>query len=216
MVSQILDSTPPTNTVSEPEKDNTHESNDTDHAYSLETLSVEDIDFIADFFSTCDWEDKTEIEEYEASIIDIFPGLTITDITKLIQRDNIQERGEGMGALVNYDNAIKNKWRQTLKEFIDENTDSEKRKDMKVLCLPGMECREIPLYLELGFCPENIVGVEAGIVKGKINAEVIRKFKENAEKYGIQTRIEKLEKILEKEDMTFDVVSLDFLGPWSD
>jgi hypothetical protein len=52
---------------------------------------------------------------------------------------------------------IKNKWRQKLKEFIDENTDKEKRVTMKVLCLPGVECHEISLYIELGFKPENIV-----------------------------------------------------------
>jgi hypothetical protein len=50
---------------------------------------------------------------------------------------------------VNYNNEIKNKWRQKLKDFIDENTEKEKRKNMKVLCLPGVECLEIPLYIEL-------------------------------------------------------------------
>lgn len=182
--------------------------------FSLETLSSEDIDFIADFFSPCDWEDAKEVAEYESSIADIFPGLTIADIKKLVKREDIQARGEGMGALINYNNEIKNKWRQKLKEFVDENTDVSKRKDMKVLCLPGIECLEIPLYLELGFKPENIIGVEAGIVKGKVDKEVLRKFEENAQKLGIQTRIGKLEKILEKEETVFDVVSLDFLGPW--
>jgi len=38
---------------------------------------------------------------------------------------------------------------------------------MKVLCLPGLKCLEIPLYLELGFRAENIVGVEAGEVNPK-------------------------------------------------
>ncbi len=183
-----------------------------DTKYTLATLSTEDIDFIADFFSPCDWDDAKEVAEYESSIADIFPGLTAIDIKKLIKRENIQTRGEGMGALINYNNEVKNKWRQKLKEFVDENTDVTKRKDMKVLCLPGVQCLEISLYLELGFRPENIVGVEAGVVKGKVDKEVLRKFEENAQKYGIQTRIGKLEKILEKEETVFDVVSLDFLG----
>jgi len=38
-------------------------------------------------------------------------------------------------------------------------------------------------------------------------------FQKNATKYGIQTRIGKLEKILETEETVFNVVSLDFLGP---
>lgn len=123
--------------------------------------------------------------------------------------------GESMGALVNYDNAVKNAWRKKLKEFIDENTDPANRKDMKVLCLPGIECLEIPSYLELGFQPENIIGVEVGIVGGKIDSSAIARFQKNAKKFGIQTRIGKIEKILETEETVFDVVSLDFLGQFS-
>lgn len=118
-----------------------------------------------------------------------------------------------MGALIDYDNPAKNLWRTKLKGFIGENTDPSKRKDMKVLCLPGVECLEIPLYLELGFQPKNIIGVEAGIVQGKIHPEVIERFRKNAAKFGIQTRIGKLENILKTEGTVFDVVSLDFLGP---
>lgn len=60
--------------------------------FSLETLSSEDIDFIADFFSPCDWEDEKEVAEYESSIADIFPELTVADIKKLVKREAIQTR----------------------------------------------------------------------------------------------------------------------------
>lgn len=110
-------------------------------------------------------------------------------------------------AHINYDNGIKNKWRMKLKDFIDLNTGIEDRKNMKVLCLPGKKCLEIPLYLELGFKPENIIWVEWG------DSDAIEEFKSNASKFWIQTRIWRLEKVLESEETVFDIVSLDFLWP---
>lgn len=106
-------------------------------------------------------------------------------------------------------------WREKIKNFINKTTDPAKRKDMMVLCFPGAACLEIPLYLALGFLPENIIGVESGIVNGKIDQGVIAAFKENAQKYGIQTRIGKLEKLIAHETTVFDIISLDFLGPWN-
>lgn len=175
--------------------------------------------FIRELATEYDLDDEEERKNFLEYIFDCFPDATIDDIKKILPHfpddtthPNQKRNGEGMWALVNYNNAIKNKWRQKLKEFIDENTDASKRASIKVLCLPGMECLEIPLYLELGFRPENIVWVEAGIVKWKKDPEVIARFQENAAKYWIQTRIGKLEKILETEETVFDVVSLDFLG----
>ena len=187
-----------------------------------EVFSGEDTNFIRELASEFNLNDESQRTVFLQDIFDLFPEATIDDIKKIlkdfpddISHVNKKRSGEGMWALVNYNNAIKNKWREKLKEFIDENTDPEKRKDMKVLCLPWIECLEIPLYLELWFRPENIVGVEAWIVKWKKDLEIISWFQVNASKYWVQTRIWKLEKILETEDTVFDVVSLDFLGPIS-
>lgn len=120
---------------------------------------------------------------------------------------------EWMGALIEYNNEIKNARRQKLKDFIDENTNKKNRADMKVLCLPWVECLEIPIYIELWFKPENIVWVEAWIVNWKINDDVLNRFEENANSKWIQYRIWKLERILESENTIFDVISLDFVWP---
>ncbi len=181
---------------------------------------VLDIEFILDLATAFELKNDTERWEFLDDVFECFPDATLDDIKRIIPdfpddttHTNEKRSGEWMWALIEYNNEIKNKWRQKLKEFINENTDAAKRKDMKVLCLPGLKCLEIPLYLELGFQPENIVWVEAGIVKWKKDPELIRQFEENATRYWIQTRIGKLEKLLETEETVFDVVSLDFLGP---
>ncbi len=183
-------------------------------------LSEEDRAFIQELALSFDLNNDQQRKLFLDDVFDLFPETSIDDVKSLIPDfpdatayAHTKRSGEWMWALVEYDNEIKNKWRQKLKEFIDENTEKEKRKDMKVLCLPWIECLEIPLYLELGFKPENIIWVEAWIVKWKKDLELIERFQTNAEKYWIQTRIGKLEKILEKEETAFDVVSLDFLGP---
>jgi predicted house-cleaning noncanonical NTP pyrophosphatase (MazG superfamily) len=186
-------------------------------------FTEEDKIFICEFAQEFDFNSSEQRLIFLQDIFDLFPDATIDDIKNIIPdfpddtvHTNTKRSWEWMWALVNYNNEVKNKWRQKLKEFIDENTEKEKRKDMKVLCLPWIECLEIPLYLELGFKPENIVWVEAWIVKWKKDIELIEKFQVNAKKYWIQTRIGKLEKILGTEDTAFDIVSLDFLGPFWD
>ncbi len=183
-------------------------------------FTEEDKIFICEFAQDFEFSTSEQRLIFLQDIFDLFPDATIDDIKNIIPdfpddtvHKNTKRSWEWMWALVNYNNEVKNKWRQKLKEFIDENTEKEKRKDMKVLCLPWIECLEIPLYLELGFKPENIVWVEAWIIKWKKDIELIEKFKVNAKKYWIQTRIGKLEKILGTEDTVFDIVSLDFLGP---
>lgn len=185
-----------------------------------DTLSEEDVAFIQEFAWSFDLSDDEQRKVFLDDVFDLFPEATIDDIKNIIPdfpddtvHANTKRSWEWMWALVNYNNEVKNKWRQKLKEFIDENTEKEKRKDMKVLCLPWIECLEIPLYLELGFRPENIIWVEAWIVKWKKDPELIARFQANAAKYWIQTRIWKLEKVLEAEETVFDIVSLDFLGP---
>lgn len=186
------------------------------------TLSEDDVAFIQELAWSFGLDDDKQRRVFLDDVFELFPDANIDDIKKIIpdfpddaKHVNTKRSGEWMWALVNYNNEIKNKWRQKLKEFIDENTDKEKRATMKVLCLPGIECLEIPLYLELWFKPENIVWVEAWIVKGKKDPDIIARFQVNAAIYWIQTRIWKLEKVLETEETVFDVVSLDFLGPFS-
>lgn len=112
------------------------------------------------------------------------------------------------GEHVDYDNAIKQRWRETWKEFLDKHTDPAKRASMLVLCLPGKKCLEIPLYLELGFKPENIVGVEGG------DEDAWKEFEANAKKYGISTvRGDLLMDFWQYTNQRFDVLSYDFLGP---
>ncbi len=185
-------------------------------------LSDEDRIFIREFASEYNLQDDSQRSDFLQSIFDLFPDATIQEIKEILPNfpddqihTNPKRSWEWMWALVNYNNEIKNKWRQKLKDFINENTEKEKRKNMKVLCLPGVECLEIPLYIELWFTPENIIGVEAGIVKGKIDRDLLSQFQQNASRFGIQTRLWKLEKVLMSENTVFDVVSLDFLGPIS-
>lgn len=116
------------------------------------------------------------------------------------------------GEHVDYSTKSKEAWRQTWKRYLDEHTDPEMRKDMRVLCLPGKRCLEIPLYVELGFRPENIVAVEGGdrIARAQFEFTV----KQRAREWGgiLDYRLAKLEDIIKQEKKPFDVVSLDFVG----
>lgn len=111
------------------------------------------------------------------------------------------------GEHVDYDSEIKGKWRKTMQSFIDRHTDPRHRSHMRVLCLPGKQCLEIPVYTELGFRPENIVGVEGG------DASARDTFIENATQFGIKPVVGDLEEYLSTTNDPFDVVSYDFLGP---
>ena len=126
--------------------------------------------------------------------------------SNLIESDDEKLLLEG-GEHFNYNNENKRAWRKKIKEFIDANTTFEHRAKMRVLCLPGKLCLEIPIYLELGFKPENIVGVEGGDAKSR---EI---FETNAQALGIDFRTARLEQVIKEETEPFDVVSLDFLGP---
>jgi hypothetical protein len=112
----------------------------------------------------------------------------------------------GSGEHFDYNNEAKIEWRKALQAFIDRNTTSEERSKMRVLCLPGKKCLEIPVYTELGFNPANIVGVEGG------NKEARSEFEKNAKALGIDYRIGKLEEDVLSGEAPFDIVSLDFLG----
>jgi hypothetical protein len=118
-----------------------------------------------------------------------------------------EDNAEGCHA--NYDNPTKQLWRQTWKKFLESRTLPHERQKMKVLCLPGKKCLEIPLYLDLGFNPQNIVGVEGGDEAAKME------FHQNAYRYGIVSKLGRLENLLAHDTNVYDVVSLDFTGPLS-
>ena len=109
---------------------------------------------------------------------------------------------------VNYDNPTKQLWRSKWKEFITKHSFASEREKMRVLCLPGKRCLEIPLYLELGIKPENIVGVEGG------DDQARSEFRTNAKQFGIVVKLDRLENIIN--DMgVFEIISMDFTGPLS-
>ena len=110
------------------------------------------------------------------------------------------------GEHFDYDNEVKIEWRKRLQSFIEETTDPERRKDMRVLCLPGKECLEIGIYTDLGFELCNIVAVEGG------DREARAVFEENAKVLGVEYRVGRLEDGIVEKEAPFDVVSLDFLG----
>jgi hypothetical protein len=110
------------------------------------------------------------------------------------------------GSVMDYDNPIKQKYRTTFMDFLEKNTPADDRPDMKVLCFPGRKCLEIPIYLELGFRPENIVGVES-------EPTIFKEFLTNAAKYGISVRTTDALNMVD--EMEWDVVNLDFTGPLS-
>lgn len=189
-------------------------------------------DFLIEFAHEFNLRDPIQLGIFYTDVLDIFPGITREDISSFIDKNHLLDipklnsneqttesetsilSGEWAGALINYDNELKQRWRAKLAEFIVKNSTPEERANMKVLCLPGVECYEIPMYLELWFRPENIIGVEAGIVNGKTDPKLLARFEQNAARYGIQYRLWKLERILKNEQTLFDVVSLDFLWPF--
>jgi len=125
----------------------------------------------------------------------------------------VEGAGEKAGELIagggehfEYDNEAKIEWRRKLQAFINKNTDPSERANMRVLCMPGKKCLEIPVYTELGFRPENIVGVEGG------DSAAREEFARRANELGIEGRLGRLEKGVVQDDLPFDLVSLDFLG----
>ncbi len=130
--------------------------------------------------------------------------ILVEAMTDGVMPDHGRETGSS-GEHADYDNETKRKWRKEWAQFIDENTDKKNRARMRVLCLPGKNCLEIPLYVQLGFDPKNIVGVEGGDRVARAEFEL------NAPKLGIDHRVGDLEDILSTE-APFDVVSLDFHG----
>jgi hypothetical protein len=114
------------------------------------------------------------------------------------------------GAHIEYDNVIKNKWREAVTGCIAEHIPEHKRAKMKVLCLPGRDWVEVTqIYLALGFKPEHIYGVER-------EAAVINAFETRAAALGCKAFHATLDEFIADNDVEFDFVSLDFLGPLGD
>ncbi len=116
------------------------------------------------------------------------------------------------GEHIDYATKSKEAWRQAWKKFIEDNTDALERARMRVLCLPGKRLLEIPLYIELGFRPENIVAVEGGDRIARADCELTAR--RYADQWGgnLDLRLATLEEVLETEKQPFDIVSLDFVG----
>lgn len=132
----------------------------------------------------------------------------ITAHTKIRANKEIKQQSDiPSGTAMNYDNPIKRKYRKALQNFIAKTFPNiDERGNKKVLCLPGRQCLEIPVYLELGFLPYNIVGVES-------ESTVFHEFLRNASQYGISVRTCDLSKVVN--EMPFDVVNFDFCGNMS-
>lgn len=187
-------------------------------------LTESDKDFIRSYVAEVeDEEDKKQrrrecAEQYGVSLPTVSAVTAWTKIrankTQLISKpieitkEQIEE-DNSEGCHANYDNPTKQLWRAKWKEFIAKHTLPGERGKMKVLCLPGKKCLEIPLYLELGFSPKNITGVEGGDENAK------SEFYDNAYRYGINAKLGRLENMLPHDNNIYDIVSLDFTGPMS-
>ena len=184
-------------------------------------LSDEDKELIRSYVADVDDEEvkkqrrKECAEQYNVSLATIS---AITAWTKIrANRTTLESRpveivvkeDNAEGSHANYDNPTKQLWRETWKKFLAARTLPHEREKMKVLCLPGKKCLEIPLYLDLGFNPKNITGVEGGDEAAKME------FHQNAYRYGIVTKLGRLENLLAHDNNVYDVVSLDFTGPLS-
>lgn len=114
------------------------------------------------------------------------------------------------GAHVEYDNPEKNRWREKMKEFILSRTTEGERAKMKVLCLPGKKWLEATqVFLEIGFKPENIHGIERDL-------QAREEFENTAFKLGCNAHFTDLMGFVrDSETPSFDVISLDFLGPFN-
>jgi hypothetical protein len=188
----------------------------------LVKLTESDKEFIREYVAEVEDEEEKKhrrkelSDQYGVSLATISAVTAWTKIrankTQLVSRpvEIVKEPADNAeGCHANYDNPTKQLWREKWKEFIAKHTLPSERQNMKVLCLPGKKCLEIPLYLELGFNPKNITGVEGGDEAAK------SEFHTNAYRYGINARLGRLENLLPHDNSVYDIVSLDFTGPLS-
>src|SRR3989344_1300766 len=104
----------------------------------------------------------------------------------------------------------KSKSRELIKDMVSRTLLTfRKPHDLKVLCFPGIDAQEVfEVYDPLNIPRQNIVGIER---EPSIASELERK------KLGIQVIRSTLEDyVTNQRDIDFDVISLDFIGPYSE
>ncbi|PIQ79073.1 hypothetical protein COV81_03255 [Candidatus Peregrinibacteria bacterium CG11_big_fil_rev_8_21_14_0_20_41_10] len=114
------------------------------------------------------------------------------------------------GATFEYSNPVKKAWRQRKSEYIFGKTEKMARANLRVLCLAGKDCLDIPDYLSAGFKPKNIITVE----KDRL---IRNQWEDRTKELGIHGVFGDLLKLIEAKnppfDRPFDVVDLDFTCP---
>ncbi len=110
---------------------------------------------------------------------------------------------------VDYDNSLKELWRDKWKEFIKKHLSDDQLHGAKVVCMPSIQAHlEVRKYIELGVQPQNIHAVEYA---SGVHAE---KFRSNCEALGINPHVEDVVSFLDTmKDIT--ILNLDFHGGFS-
>lgn len=113
-------------------------------------------------------------------------------------------------AHVDYDFPAKRAWREAWAEFLDRNLPKASRHRATVICLPSkVPSREINYYLKLGIRPENILAVEG-------DPSAYPEFLAGCARLGVKSHCGRLEDLLPTCTSRFNVVSYDFVGPYSE
>ncbi|MBI4981356.1 hypothetical protein HZC30_07435 [Candidatus Woesearchaeota archaeon] len=113
------------------------------------------------------------------------------------------------GYKAKYNHPAKTRWREIWKEFIQANLEltPQNTREKLVLCLPGPEALEVlQVYDALGIPQENITGLEREF-------EVYEMIK--SLDLGIELKYTRLYSFLEDASTPFDIVMLDFDGPYT-
>ncbi|TSC57732.1 MAG: Uncharacterized protein Greene041619_977 [Candidatus Peregrinibacteria bacterium Greene0416_19] len=113
------------------------------------------------------------------------------------------------GEHVDYGTPMKDKARGVAGAYLDRHFSAEAYRRSAVLCLPGKRCLEVPMYLDRGVPPQNIVGVEGG------DRLACAEFAVTARECGITGKIARLEEFLPTDKTRFNVAFLDFDTPVS-
>lgn len=136
-------------------------------------------------------------------------AITAHSVGKLAQKRQVDPSAMDLpaGVAMDYDNPAKRLYRQKFLGaggFVDRNTIPSERPHQKVLCFPGRKCLEIPMWLELGYTPKNIVGCEN-------ESAAWPELCTNAARYGISIRTTDVVNVVDEQP--WDAVHLDYCGP---
>jgi hypothetical protein len=167
---------------------------------------------------------SVSLSEYKQSVAEFaeYAGVDASKLLKLYDElilkfasENSKKFKDNDGDKVNYEFLTKELWRQQWIDFIKSHFSAEELSKARVLCFPSIQAElEVSKYLELGIRPENIIGVEGG-------SELSRKlFTLSCSRLGIIPVLGRLEDLLLMRhpplDKPFDIVNLDFIGPYCD